>query len=104
MVDPEGMDEVCCKYYVGDNDPCLPWISPLYGDLHGLPPLLITVGTAENGLNDSVRFAEKAKAAGVDVTLRVGEGMVHCYPLFAPLFPEATQAMAEICAFIKERI
>ena len=101
MVDPEGMDAVCAKYYLGDNDPCQPWISPLYGEMKGLPPLLITVGTAENGLNDSLHFAEKAKAAGVDVTLRVGEGMVHCYPLFAPLFPEATQAMAEISAFIK---
>jgi epsilon-lactone hydrolase len=94
---------VCSKYYVGDNDPSLPWISPLYGDLHGLPPLLIYVGTAEGLYAGSVQFAEKAKKAGVDVTLHVGEGMVHCYPLLAPLFPEATQAMADICAFIKAR-
>jgi len=99
-IDPEGMAMVCSKYYAGENDPALPWISPVYGDLHGLPPLLIYVGDAEGGLQDSVRFNEKAKAAGVDVILHVGEGMVHCYPLFAPLFPEATQAMAEICSFI----
>lgn len=100
-IDPPGMSAVCSKYYAGDHDPGLPWISPLYGDLHGLPPLLIYVGNDEMGRDDSTRFAEKAKAAGVDVTLRIGEGMVHCYPLFAPLFPEATAAMQEIGAFIK---
>jgi acetyl esterase/lipase len=95
---------VFSKYYVGDNDPCLPWISPLYGDLHGLPPMLIHVGGDEVLLDDSTRFAEKAKDAGVDVTLKVGEGMFHCFPLCAPLFPEARQAMDEICAFIKTHI
>ncbi len=98
---PKGMAAVCTRYYVGASDPCLPWISPLYGDLHGLPPLLIYVGEYETLLDDSTRFAAKAQAAGVDVTLKVGEGMIHCYPLLAPLFPEATQAMEEICAFIK---
>jgi monoterpene epsilon-lactone hydrolase len=103
-IDPLGMSMVCSKYYAGENDPGDPWISPLYGDLHGLPPLLIYVGDDEMMRDDSTRFADKATHAGVDVTLRVGEGMVHCYPLFAPLFPEATQAMDEICAFIKTRI
>ncbi len=98
---PKGMSKVCSTYYVGKYDPCLPWISPLYGELHGLPPLLIYVGENETMLDDSTRFAEKAKAAGVNVTLRVGEGMIHCYPLLAPLFPEATKAMEEICAYIK---
>lgn len=92
------------KYYVGDNDPCLPLISPLYGDLGGLPPLLINVGGDEIILDDSISFAEKAKDAGVDVTLKVGEGMFHCYPACSPLFPEARQAMDEICAFIKTHI
>ncbi len=92
------------KYYAGDNDPSLPWISPLYGDLGGLPPLLIYVGADELMRDDAIRFAEKAELAGVDITLRVGEGMFHCYPACAPLFPEATQAMAEICTFIKTHI
>ncbi|MCL4301315.1 MAG: alpha/beta hydrolase [Anaerolineae bacterium] len=95
---------VFSKYYAGDNDPGLPWISPLYGDLKGLPPLLIYVGGDELMRDDSIRFAAKAKDAGVDVTLRVGEGMFHCYPACAPLFPEATQAMDEICTFIRTHI
>lgn len=98
---PEGTWTAFSKHYVGDSDPGLPYISPLYGDLHGLPPLLIHVGSDEILLDDSIRFAEKAEQAGVDVTLKVGEGMFHCFPVCAPLFPEATQAMDEICDFIK---
>jgi len=44
------------------------------------------------------------KAAGVDVKLNIGEGLFHCYPAVAPLFPEAKQAMNDICAFIKTHI
>jgi epsilon-lactone hydrolase len=100
----EGMNVVCSKYYVGDHNPEDPYISPLYGDLHELPPMLINAGDYETMRDDSVRFAEKAKKAGVDVTLRVGEKMVHCYTLVAPMFPEATEAMDEIVAFIKTRL
>ena len=103
-VSPEGMFEVCSKYYAGDNDPRHPWISPLFGDLHGLPPIHIAVGDHERMLDDSTAFVTKAKAAGVEITLRIGEGQVHCYPLMAPMFPEATEAMNEICAFIKAHI
>jgi monoterpene epsilon-lactone hydrolase len=101
---PKGAGPVFSKYYAGDHDPCLPEISPLYGDLHGLPPLLINVGGDETMLDDSTRFAAKAKETGVQVDLQVEEGMFHCYPLCAPLFPEARQAMANICGFIKEHI
>ena len=72
------------EYYVGDHDPENPYISPLYGDLHGLSPTLINVGDYETMRDDSVRFAEEAKKAGVDVTLQIGEKMVHCYPLVVP--------------------
>ena len=101
---PPGMSAVCSQYYAGDYDRELPYISPLYGDLHGLPPLLIQVGEYETLLDDSTRFAAKAEAAGVDVTLRVGEKMIHCYPLLAPMFPEASQALAEACDFIRSHL
>jgi epsilon-lactone hydrolase len=103
-IDPPGMSMVCCKYYVGKNDPYSPLISPLYGDLHDLPPIYICVGTRETMLDDSLRFAEKAKAAGVKVTLKVGQEMVHCFPVMAPLFPEATEALDDICSFIRTSV
>lgn len=101
MLTWRGSQEVFSKYYVGDQDPGNPWISPLYGDLRGLPPLQIYVGNDELLRDDSTRFAEKAQAAGVAVKLTVGEGLFHCYPACAPLFPEAVRDMNEICAFIR---
>jgi epsilon-lactone hydrolase len=99
-----GSWDIWSGYYVGLNDPKHPWISPLFGDLHGLPPILIQVGDHEILLDDSVRFAEKARAAGVAVDLHVWEGMVHCFPLLAPMFPEASQAWEETIAYILKRL
>jgi epsilon-lactone hydrolase len=103
-IEPERMSEMCSKYYAGDHDPSDPYISPLYGDLHGLPPLLMFVGTDEGGLDDSLRFAQKAKAAGVDVRLIVEEGQVHCYPLLPDFIPEAKHAMDDIKAFTRKHL
>lgn len=103
-VEPENMFVWCSKYYSGSNDPGHPYISPLYGDLHNLPPLLLTVGTDEGLLDDSLRFAEKAKAAGVDIRLIIGEGQVHCYPLLPDFIPEAKFAMGAIRDFVRKHI
>ena len=92
-VEPAGMAAYCSKYYVGNNDPCHPYSSPLFGDLRGLPPLLFTVGDEEGGLDDSVRFAGNAQATGVDVKLIIGKGQIHCYPLLPDFIPESKQAM-----------
>jgi acetyl esterase/lipase len=103
-ISPPGMDAVCVKAYLGSHDPCNPYISPLFGDLRGLPPLLIYAGEWDTGLDDSTRFAEEAAAAGVSVIYKGWPEMVHCFPLMAPLFPEATQALAEVCGFIRSRL
>ncbi len=100
---PEGMGPACGQHYAGDLDPALPYISPLFGNLRDLPPLLIYVGGHETLLDDSTRFAQKGREAGVDVTLRVGDGLFHCYPACSPMFPEAKEAMDEICDFVKTR-
>ena len=99
-----GSWDIWGDYYVGPNDPENPWISPLYGDLRGLPPVMIQVGDHEILLDDALCFAEKAQAAGVDMTLRVWEGMVHCFPLLAPAFREAALAWEETIAYIKKHL
>ncbi len=91
---------VFSKYYIGDNIAANPLISPLYGDLKGLPPLFINSGESDELFDDGKSFFLKAKEAGVDVTFRAGEKMLHCYPLLAPFFPEATKALDEIIRFI----
>jgi epsilon-lactone hydrolase len=95
---------VFAKHYAGANPLTLPYISPLFGELIGLPPLFINSGMDDELFDDGRQFAEKARAAGVDVTFRAGEKMLHCYPLLAPMFPEATEAMNEIVTFIKKQL
>ncbi|MBX7257390.1 MAG: alpha/beta hydrolase [Candidatus Hydrogenedentes bacterium] len=87
--------------YLGDADPRTPLASPLYGDMRGLPPLLIHVGSAEILLDDSTRLASRARDAGVDVTLHVAEEMIHAWHYFAGLIPEGEQAIAEVGQFIR---
>ena len=70
------------NYLGGQGDPCDPLVSPLYADLGGLPPLLIQVGDRETVLDDSVMFADMARAAGVDVDLEVWDGMIHVFQMF----------------------
>lgn len=91
------------RLYLGDADPRDPLASPLYAGLRGLPPLFIHVGDAEILLDDSRRLAERARAAGVDVTLREWPGMFHVFPIFPSLLPEARMAGDEMAAFILAR-
>ena len=91
------------KLYLGDADPRSPLASPIHADLSGLPPLLIMMGTAELLFDDATRLAERAQAAGVDVTLEPWEEMIHAWPLFAAMLPEGQQALDRMGAFIRER-
>lgn len=91
------------RHYVNSSDPRAPYASPLYGDLSGLPPLLVQVGTAEVLLDDSLRFAERARAAGVEVTLEPWDEMIHIWPIFFML-PEAQQAIDRAAAWLCQRI
>ena len=92
------------KYYSGENEPTNPFISPLFGDLKGLPPILINSGVDDELFEDGEKFYLKAKEAGVEITFTAGIGMVHCYPLLAPMFQEANEAMDEIVGFIKTQL
>jgi acetyl esterase/lipase len=87
--------------YAGAEDIRNPLISPVFADLHGLPPLYIHVGTDEILLNDSTRLAERAKAVGVTAHLQVWEGMWHVFQAFAYTLPEGQQAIDQIGEFIR---
>lgn len=95
---------VFSRHYAGSHDPSDPLISPLFGDLKGLPPLFINSAVDDELFDDGEQFSLRAKEAGVDVQFRPGEGMIHCYPLLAPMFPEAEVAMLEIAGFIKRQL
>jgi acetyl esterase/lipase len=86
--------------YLGDADPSLPF-SPLTQDLGGFPPLRIQAGDDEALLDDSVRLAQRAADAGVDVRLDVWEGMLHGFPAATGTFEAADNALDDIAAFIR---
>ena len=92
------------RCYAGDQNPRLPLLSPHYGDLCGLPPLLIQVGAAEILLSDATRLAEKARSVGVEVTLAIWPNMWHVWHIFTPYLPEAQQAVNAMGAFIQEHL
>ncbi len=81
-----------------------PYASPLYADLKGLPPIYIQVGDEEVLLDDSVRFADLAKKAGVDITLEIFPEMQHVFQIGAGMLPEADAAIAKIGAWLKSRL
>ena len=99
---PKGSAENASQFYAGETDKRNPFVSPLYGDLKGLPPLHISAGGNEILLDDSIQFAQKARSVGVEVTLRVEKGMCHCYPAFGNLFRESRLALDEICNFLRK--
>lgn len=91
------------RSYVADHDPRDPLISPVFGDWHGLPPLLIHAGEDEILRADAVRVAELARAAGVDVRLEIYPRMWHVWQLVLGM-PQAIQSLDDIAGFIKAHL
>jgi acetyl esterase/lipase len=107
QADPWITEEMCRftgGLYVGDNDPATPLLNPLDMDLAGLPPLLIHVGDDEVLLSDSVRLAERARAAGVHVEFKIWPGMWHVFQSGTATMPEAHQSLAEISRFVSTQL
>lgn len=100
MIGPEILLPMAA-HYAGNQPSNTPGISPLFGDLRGLPPLLIQVGDAEVLLDDSMRLHERAQAAGVDSTLHVFPEAFHVFQA-VPMLPESTEALTEAGAFFKK--
>jgi len=89
------------RWYAGPGDPANPMMSPLFADLKALPPLLIHAGGSEVMVDDSRRFAERARLAGVDVTEKIWPGLWHVFQTACPAVPEAVEAIDEIGAFVR---
>ena len=99
IINPDAISPLAQAYVQGVQDHAYPLVSPLFGQLSGLPPLMIQTGEAEVLLDDSRRFAQKAQRAGVEVTLDTWPHMPHVFQGFAPFLPQANQAMEKIKAF-----
>ncbi|MDF1514829.1 MAG: alpha/beta hydrolase [Anaerolineae bacterium] len=100
MLDDDSLTE-SARFYLDGTDPRTPLASPLFADFHHMPPLLIQVGSDEIILSDAEGVAEKARAAGVDVTLDIWQGMQHEWQFAAQFVPEGQAAIARIGAFMQ---
>lgn len=96
LADPLGI----AKNYIGSNNPELPTLSPLFGDLSDLPPVLIHAAEYDVFYSDSVSFIEKARASGVKAEIKVWEKMWHIFPMQDTVVPEAAKALKEISAYV----
>jgi acetyl esterase/lipase len=92
------------ELYLQGANPKNPLVSPLYGDLSGLPPLLIQVGEPEILLDDSTRLAERARAAGVAAEITIWKNLPHVWQVSQVFLPEARQALDQAAGFAKARL
>jgi acetyl esterase/lipase len=85
--------------YANGRDLKDPMLSPIYGDLHGFPPTILTSGTRDLFLSLTVRVHRKLRQAGVDAALQVFEGLSHAQYSINPNAPETREAFEEIARF-----
>lgn len=95
------LGELADAYVPASLDRRDPSISPLFADLHGFPPTLIQVGSAETLLDDAVRFAAAAGRADVAVTLEVWPHMIHAWPLWNAQLADGRKELAQAGAFMR---
>lgn len=87
--------------YIGEADPADPYLSPVFGNFKGLPPMLFQTGSLEMLLSDTMTAARKAKEAGVSRRVSVYEGMFHVFQMSMDLFPESREAWTEVGRFLQ---
>lgn len=100
----EGMAPAMAKTYLAGADPRSPEASPIYGDLTGLPPILIQVSSHEVLLDDSLRLLRAAILADVAVHLRVYQGLPHVWQLFTGMLDEGQAALEEAGSFLRQHL
>jgi epsilon-lactone hydrolase len=113
LVTKDAVDPLIHKGYLGELADAYvptgvsrtdPRISPLFADLRGLPPMLIQVGSAETLLDDSVRFAGAAGAAGVAATLEIWPDMIHAWPLWNAKLEAGRRALLRVGQFVRQHL
>jgi len=100
---PPKATKLYTQSYVGHHDAHDPLISPVFGNLRGLPPLLVHVGEDEILRDDAIRITSLAKSADVDVRLEIYPRMWHVWQLYLAL-PQAVQSLGDIAQFLKSHL
>ena len=104
LVSPDGFCDAATKFYAAGHDLKDPMLSPVYGDLHGFPPTILTTGTRDLLLSNTVRVHRKLREAGVEASLQVYEGQSHAYFIRDDRTPETREAFGEITEFFDRHL
>src|SRR3954462_13909354 len=104
LVSPDGFCDAATKVYANGHDLKDPLLSPVYGDLKGFPPTILTSGTRDLLLSNTVRVHRKLRQAGVDAALQVFEGQSHAHYYRDDTAPESKEAFEEIAAFFDKHL
>jgi monoterpene epsilon-lactone hydrolase len=104
LVSPDGFCDAGTKVYANGHDLRDPLLSPIYGDMHGFPPAILTSGTRDLLLSNTVRVHRKLREAGVDAMLQVFEGQSHAQYYRDDTSPEAKEAFEEIAGFFDKHL
>jgi epsilon-lactone hydrolase len=104
LVSPDGFCDAGTKVYANGHDLRDPLLSPVYGDMHGFPPTILTSGTRDLLLSNTVRVHRKLRQAGVEAALQVFEGQSHAQFYRDDTSPEAKEAFEEIAGFFDKHL
>ncbi len=104
LVSPTGFCDAAAKFYAQGHDMADPMLSPIYGDLHGFPPAILTSGTRDLLLSNTVRTNQKLREAGVETRLQVFESQSHAQFYRDDRIPEDRFAIAEIAAWFERNL
>jgi acetyl esterase/lipase len=104
LVSRNGFCDAATKVYAHGHDLADPLLSPVNGDLHGFPPAILTTGTRDLLLSNTVRVHRKLRAAGVEAQLQVFEGESHAQYESDDQAPETKEAFDEITLFFERHL
>ncbi len=99
LVSPDGFCDAAAQFYAHGHDLADPLLSPVYGDYAGFPPAILTTGTRDLLLSNTVRVHRKLRQAGVEAALQVYEGQSHAEYARDDTAPETREAFGEIARF-----
>lgn len=104
LVSPDGFCDAATRFYANGHDLGDPMLSPVYGDLRGLPPTILTTGTRDLLLSNTVRVNQELRRVGVETRLQVLEGQSHAQFYRDDRIPEVREAIGEITAFFDKHL
>jgi monoterpene epsilon-lactone hydrolase len=104
LVSSNGFCDAATRFYAQGHDLSDPMLSPIYGDMSNFPPTILTTGTRDLLLSNTVRVHRKLRQAGVDAVLQVFEGQSHAQFYRDDRVPEVKEAFKEIAGFFDKHL